>query len=151
MSRRPAITSATGAVAVMAKASREIVPPAHIPLDVSDMPFWDAVIAEMARSEWSPHQLEMAAILARTMADLASEQAEMRREGSVCDGEINPRKQLIAMHTQSIMALRRSLSIHGRAQRGEARDIGKARGYARGIEAVNPLNDDLLARPADLN
>jgi hypothetical protein len=36
------------------------------------------VIAEFAKSEWTAHQLEIAAMLARTMADLNREQMALR-------------------------------------------------------------------------
>src|SRR3546814_15587573 len=53
----------------------------------SDWPFWHSVIAEFARSEWTDHQLEMAAMLARAMADLEREQYGLRAEGSVMTSE----------------------------------------------------------------
>jgi hypothetical protein len=40
------------------------------------------------------------------------------------------------------------LALHARAQGGDARDIAMRRTIAAGIEANNPLDDDLLARPA---
>src|SRR3546814_9900227 len=77
--------------------SREIAPPAHVRMSEEDWPFWHSVIAEFARSEWTDHQLEMAAMLARAMADLEREQYELRAEGSVMTSErgtpvVNPRK-----------------------------------------------------------
>lgn len=150
--RRQRIDSAPAAVRVMSKAASEIVPPSNVPLDRGDMPFFVSVIAEFARSEWTAHQLELAAMLARTMADLEREQRELRDEGSVVVTEkgtpvVNPRKAVVQMHASSILSFRRSLSLHARAQGGEARDVGKRRGMAREIEADNPLDDELLARP----
>src|SRR3546814_4303788 len=85
-----------------------------------------------ARSEWTDHQLEMAAMLARAMADLEREQYELRAEGSVMTSErgtpvVNPRKTVVQMHAGTILSMRRSLSLHARAQQGEARDAGKRR------------------------
>src|SRR3546814_9369904 len=71
---------ATAAVKVMQGATREIAPPAHVRMSEEDWPFWHSVIAEFARSEWTDHQLEMAAMLARAMADLEREQYELRAE-----------------------------------------------------------------------
>jgi hypothetical protein len=51
------------------------------------------------------------------------------------------------MHAGTILSMRRSLSLHARAQGGETRDIGKRRGQTKEIESGNPLNDDLIARP----
>ncbi|MBY5553733.1 terminase small subunit [Rhizobium leguminosarum] len=150
--RKARIDSAAEAVRVMAKATKEIQPPSNVPLDEEDIPFFRNVIAEYARSEWSSHQLELAAMLARTMADLTREQKLLRDEGGVAKSEkgtpvANPRKSIVQMHAASILSFRRSLSLHARAQGGEARDVAKRRGAAKDIEGDNPLDDDLLARP----
>ncbi len=150
--RRQRVDSATAAVGVMIGAAKQIAPPQNVPLDAGDMPFFASVIAEFARSEWTAHQLELAAMLARTMADLAREQRMLRDEGSVMATErgtpvVNPRKSIVQMHAGTILSMRRSLSLHARAQGGEARDVGKRRGMAKEIENGNPLDDDLLARP----
>ena len=116
------------------------------------MPFFVSVIGEFARSEWSAHQLELAAMLARTMTDLEREQRILRTEGSVVFSErgtpvVNPRKTVVQMLAASILSFRRSLALHARARDGEAEDSGKRRERAVRLEADNPLDDDLLARP----
>lgn len=150
--RRARIDSATEAVRVMAKVVEEIRPPENVPLDAEDVPFFRNVISEYARSEWSAHQLEIAAMLARTMADLTREQKLLRDEGGVAYSEkgtpvANPRKSIVQMHASSILSFRRSLALHARAQAGEARDVAKRRAAAKKIEGDNPLEDDLLAHP----
>lgn len=150
--RKARIDSAAEAVRVMARATAEIEPPDNVPLDSEDVPFFRNVIAEFARSEWSAHQLELAAMLARTMADLVREQKLLREEGGVAYSDkgtpvANPRKSIVQMHASSILSFRRSLSLHARAQAGEARDAAKRRSAAKDIEGDNPLEDDLLARP----
>lgn len=150
--RKARIDSATEAVRVMAKAATEIQPPANVPLDEGDEPFFRNVVAEFARSEWSDHQLELAAMLARTMADLVREQKLLRDEGGVAYSEkgtpvANPRKVIVQMHASSILSFRRSLALHARAMGGEARDTARRREAAKEIEGDNPLEDDLLARP----
>ena len=151
MAKRPRIDSTTAAVEVARASQQQILPPSNVPLEEGDMPFFASVIAEFARSEWTAHQLELAAMLARTMADLESEQRQMRREGSIVYTEkgtpvINPRKTAIQMHYSNIHSARRSLSLHARAQGGEARDVAKRRDQAREFEAED-AGDDLLARP----
>jgi hypothetical protein len=150
--RKARIDSAAEAVRVMAKATTDIEPPTNVPLDAEDLSFFRNVISEYARSDWSAHQLELAAMLARTMADLTREQKLLRDEGGVAYSEkgtpvANPRKSIVQMHASSILSFRRSLSLHARAQAGEARDVAKRRGAAKEIEGDNPLEDDLLARP----
>jgi hypothetical protein len=152
MARKSRIDSSSEAVRVMASAAKQIEAPSNVPLDKGDLPFFASVLAEFARSEWTAHQLELAAMLARTMADLEREQMALRIEGSVLLTEkgtpvVNPRKTVVQMHAGSILSFRRSLSLHARAQGGEARDVAKRRDGARAIEAENPLDDDLLARP----
>ncbi len=150
--RKARIDSADEAVRIMAKATDEVLPPENVPLEDVDLPFFKNVISEYARSEWTQHQLEIAALLARTMADLTREQKLLRDEGGVARSEkglpiANPRKSIVQMHAASILSFRRSLSLHARAQAGESRDVAKRRAAAKGLEADNPLEDDLLARP----
>lgn len=150
--RKARIDSVSEAVRVMAKATAEIAPPANVPLDSEDLPFFRSVIAEYARSEWSAHQLELAAMMARKMRDMNDVQRELRAEGYTSTASNgapcqNPLVGALRMLDTSILATRRSLSLHARAQEGEARDVAKRRGGAKAIEADNPLEDDLLARP----
>lgn len=152
MPKRNRIDSTAEAVRVAAEMQRAIEPPSNVPLDDADLPFFASVIAEFARSEWTAHQLELAAMLARTMADLEREQRELRSEGSVMATDrgtpvVNPRKTVVQMHASSILSFRRSLSLHARAQGGEARDIGKRRAGTKSIEADVNEADDLIARP----
>lgn len=123
--------------------------PANVPLDEQDVPFFQNVIAEYARAEWSAHQLEIAAMLARTMADLVREQDLLRSEGAVAYSEkgsplANPRKAIVQMHASSILSFRRSLALHARAQGGESRDIAKRREAAKDIEEAAASDDDML-------
>ena len=150
--RRGRIDSATEAVRVMQKSLAQIHPPASVPLDQCDLPFFVNVIDEFARSEWTAHQLELAAMLARTMADLEREQRMLREEGSVMFTDkgtpvVNPRKTIVQMNAATILSYRRSLSLHARAQSGDARDIARRRSSTKAIEDDNPLDDDLLSRP----
>jgi hypothetical protein len=150
MPRKSRIDSVDEIVSVMAAAKDEILPPPNVPLDAEDLPFFVSVIAEFARVDWSAHQLELAAMLARTMADLTREQQLLREEGGVAYSEkgtpvANPRKAIVQMHASSILSFRRSLSLHARAISGEARDVAKRRDEAKDIEGVANREEDLLA------
>ena len=152
MSRRQRIDSTAALVETARAAQQQISPPSNVPLGDEDMPFFASVLAEFARSEWTAHQLELAAMLARTMADLERDQRLMREEGPIMATEkgtpvVNPRKAVIQMNASIILSYRRSLSLHARAQGGEARDVAKRRGQAMEIEAGLDDEDDLLARP----
>lgn len=150
--KRQRIDSATAAVGVMMASARQIEPPSNVPLKSEDMPFFASVIAEFARSEWTAHQLELAALLAKKMRMLRDNLERLDEEGltsSTANGTPcqNPLLGGVRMLDTSIMATRRTLSLHARAQGGEARDVGKRRAMAKEIEDGNPLEDDLIARP----
>lgn len=152
--RKARIDSATQAVKVMAAATKELLPPAHAPLDDDALPFWNDIMKARAKSEWTAHDLAYASDLANAMAQQVKNRAKLRSEGEVIfpeDGKpyANPRVAVVhGLHAQ-IKSARQSLSIHGRAA-GEARDVGKRRAHAKAVEGDNPLeaDDDLLARPA---
>lgn len=155
MARRQRVDSIEAAKAIAGAASKQIVPPAHVTLADADMPFWHSVIAEFPKADWTQHQLEVAAQLAKAMADLETERAALRAEGYVIDNgrrvQANPRHGIARDLTNSIMSLRRNLSLHARAVGGEARDVAKRKAQAQAVEAgVLAADDDeaaLLARP----
>jgi len=151
--KRQRIDSATAQVEVMQKSLQQITPPSNVPLMKEDLPFFANVIEEFARSEWTAHQLEVAAMLARTMADLNREQQELRKEGYIsvrANGTTveNPRLRVQKSLSGDVLAMRRSLSLHARAKSGEARDVAQRRGATKQIEGDNPLESDLIARPS---
>jgi hypothetical protein len=151
--KKQRIDSSTAAVEIMQGALREVSPPAHVPLEGQDWPFWHSVVAEFARAEWTEHQLELAAMLARTMSNLEAEQRTLRQEGftgvSVKGTPVvNPRATACKGLAGDILAMRRSLALHARARSGDARNDGRRKEIGRAIEADNPLDDDLIARPS---
>ena len=154
MSRKTRTDSASERSRIVQAAYRDIKAPDHVPLDAKDIPFFNSVIAEFAKSEWSDHQLEMAAMLARMMADMEFEQKILREEGSIAYSEkgtpvVNPRKTVVQMLAGSILSMRRSLALHARAQGSS--DIAKQaaqKKVAKDMEAgVLSFDDDLISRP----
>lgn len=151
MSRKQRIDSSAAAVRIVQGAVRQMTPPSHVPLDDCDWPFWENVVAEFARSEWTEHQLEIAALLARTLANLESEQRTLRLEGFIAVRENgttveNPRSRVVKSLAGDILSLRRSLALHARAKSGDNRDAAKQRDTGRALEV--DFDDDLIARPA---
>ena len=133
-------------------ASMQINPPAHIPMDETDMIYFQNVIAEFAKAEWTAHQIELAAMLARAMNDMELESRKLREEGSIAYSErgtpvCNPRKAIVQMAGSTILAMRRSLSLHARAQKGESRDVAKRKEMAKAIEndVIDMDSDSLIA------
>ena len=55
---------------IMAKSAVPITVPSNVPLSDTDIPFYHNVIGESARSQWTEHALEIAAMMASTMHDL---------------------------------------------------------------------------------
>ena len=151
MPRKQRIDSSAAAVRIMQGSTRQVQPPAHVPLDACDWPFFENVIEEFARSEWTEHQIELAAMLARTMATLEQEQRTLRTEGMIAVRENgtsveNPRTRVVKSLTGDILSFRRSLALHARARsNGDNRNAGTAKEQGRGMQAQ--LEDELLARP----
>lgn len=136
---------------VRAMQAGQIHPPSHVPLDGDDLVFFANVIDEFARSEWTAHQLELAAGLARMMADLNREQQTLRSEGFIAVRENgttveNPRARVVKSITGDILSMRRSLALHARARSGgDSRNVGTRNAKLK--EAQDAVDDDLLARP----
>lgn len=149
--RRQRVDTTSAAIKIMQGAGRQIVPPSHVPLDDCDWPFWENVVAEFSRAEWTEHQLELAAFLAKDMADAERNRRLLRTEGEVMGAKANPRCNVLVAIGNRILATRRSLSLHARARGGEARDVGKRRDAAKDLEnAANGAEDEdeaLIARP----
>ena len=141
MARRKRSDSIAGQVAVAGALARPLVAPAHVSLEACDEPFFASVIEEFPRSEWTCHQLELAAMLARTMADTSREQLLLRSEGSVSTTErgtpvVNPRKAVLQMHAATILSFRRSLSLHAAGMKGQAKDNVRRLSDAMATEAA---------------
>ena len=150
MARKQRIDSNAAAVKIVQGATRQIQPPSHVPLDDVDWPFFESVIEEFARSQWTEHAVEIASMLARTMANLESEQRALREEGFTSKSDrgtpvVNPRVQVVKGLTSDILSFRRSLQLHARAQNGEARDAGKGKQQGKALEVK--FNDGLIATP----
>lgn len=155
MSRRQRIDSAAGAVSTMAAAARDLSPPKHVKLRRGDLPFWDAVVAERAKSEWTDADLVVAANLARAMADAEKIAAfPVDKGGNINVATLMGTIELSDKLARRIVTLRRALGLDSRARHGEQRDVNKRRDAAKSIEAGhNPMAEDgdgLLARPTTI-
>lgn len=158
--RKARIDSAEEQVRVMTGAATQINPPENVPLDEGDLVFFHNIIDEFARVEWTPHQIELAAMLARTMADMVDAQQQLREQGWVVYSEKgtpvpNPLKSIVQMHAGTIFSMRRSLSLHATGKTGvQNKDLGNQRRKMKDVEGQSPLNDDdddLIATPNRLN
>ncbi len=149
--RKPKTNSTENVIRVFAGANIEIAPPAHVPLDDDDMPHWHSIVDEFAKVDWTRHSLDLAAILARTIADLERAQRQLRKEGSVVirgDGTTaaNPLVNVVKSYTAMVLAIRRSLGLSARIRAGGSVHAAKQRIHNRAIERLaSSEDDDLLA------
>lgn len=145
---------------IMQGAKMEIAPPSHVPLQEMDWPFWESVVAEFARADWTEHQLELAAMLARCLADLEENQRMLRAEGLTIVREIkngageiikcisyeNARARSVATLMTQVLAMRRSLALHAKAKSGSNADAAAQRQANKDVERKGKAGeDDLLA------
>ncbi len=143
------IDSISEQMRIAKSAHKEIVPPAHVQLSDRDMVFFNNIISEFAKAEWTEHSLEIAAMLARVMSDLEEQQGILRAEGYIATRENgttveNPRARVTKSLTGDILSLRRSLALHAHA-RGDSDKLGKRKEIAKAIEnSVMDSGDDSL-------
>jgi hypothetical protein len=151
--KRLPITSPKVRHEIVKAALTAVQPPPHIPITERDKPFWDNVVSEFPTFEWTAHQLEIAALLARMMADLEENQNLLRLEGSVIETRntvrVNPRVTAIGVLTSRILSFRRTL--HLQAVNGSPQTAGKRKKLGKQIEstAIEALADDFIAQPDD--
>ena len=151
MARKQRVDSASAAVAIMQKSAAEVLPPEHVPLVEADRPFWHNIIAEKAKAEWTAHDLEIAALLARAIRRLEAEETKLDGEDTVMENAggtpmQNPRIRVIADLHARVIKYRQTLGIHNRGKNGEKRDTDKRSSHAKAVET--DLSDDLIARPS---
>lgn len=137
---------------IFAGANIEIAPPAHVPLADNDFPYFHSIVSEYAKADWalSPHALDMAAILARTMANLEEQQRLLIVEGPLtvrANGSVGPnvRNRIVNQLHSQVLAFRRSLGLTARAKAGGTRDAARLRDRNRATEQAADNHDDLLA------
>jgi len=122
-------------------------PPAHVKLRPWDMPFWDGIIAQRARDDWTEVDLVVAAQLARTQADFETESLGLEHEGTTTSKGLNPRFLVVEKLANREMALIRTLRLAGL---GNASDVKERRRLERqaeslAAESVDSEDDRLLA------
>lgn len=116
MTRHNSINSKDNDPRIMCGGSSEISPPAHVPLLGADIPYFHSLVEEFAAADWTKHQLELVAILARITASLEEQQRKLFAEGSLIerrDGSLGTNRQSLVVTTFSsqVLALRRSLDL----------------------------------------
>ncbi|MBN9505028.1 MAG: hypothetical protein J0I69_03285 [Altererythrobacter sp.] len=150
--RKARTDSVANLIRLATTADTEIAPPAHMTLEQEAWPFFHSIADEFARADWTPHRLELAVMLARTMASLEENQRELREEGTVIPDakgipRANPRMRVVDGQLSQVLAMRRSLAMTGRAMAGGTNKAAHQREANRAAEQQLRGNgrDDLLA------
>jgi hypothetical protein len=132
----------------------EVLPPDHLRLTMGELPFFRSIIAEFARSEWTPHQIELAAMLARTMAEMDKSQRLLKIEGPVMYTEkgwpiTNPRVTYVRTMSSQLLSMRRSLSLTIRSAVSSTSTLRVHREAMKVVEGKMEIlaDDDLLSKP----
>lgn len=138
--RRQKITTPAQTTRIMQGVGRVIEPPPFIQLTDFEINFFNSIIGEIPKADWSAHQIELAALLSRAMGELAIAQEQLRKEGTIVTTPkgglaVNPRQMVVDKCIATILSMRRSLSLHARVKDGDHRDLAKTRKIARQIEA----------------
>lgn len=148
---KPRTDSHENMLRVFAGANIEIAPPPHMALSDDDLPHFRAIIDEQAKADWTPHNVEMAAFLARTMSDLEAAQRQLAKEGPTvtrADGSIRPHPLhgVVRSFIGMTLAIRRSLGLSARIRAGGSTHAAKQRIQNRNLErSATATDDNLLA------
>jgi hypothetical protein len=138
--------------AAIAAALPPIEAPAHLKITDSAMPFFQDLLKEKCREEWTDAQLANAAMAARLCAQIEKDQIQLSLEESLVDYGFglteNKLVKLIAKSIASKLALERAMGINPTAKT-PVRDLNKKRGTEktarRLAQEVAAEDDSLLA------
>lgn len=114
---RQSVDSVLGAVAAMAAAQSPLPePPAFVALNERQRSVFDEVLGELAREEWTPSKLRVAAQLARCQCDIEDQEIALAEEGPVVPNQrgtmvMNPRHTVLQQLSQRQLALMRCLGV----------------------------------------
>lgn len=152
--KRSRTDTASEQTKIIAAAFIKIKPPAEVPMRPSDVVFFDAVIAERANAEWTTHDIQVAALLARAMGSLEREESLLRKEGMIHKTKnkypvLNPRKSAISLYYAAVLKFRITLCLNLRSQGGASPgDMKKRRDNAKDIQDLaKDFEDDLIPHP----
>ena len=110
-----------------------------------DLLFWDKIVSARDFTSWTAIDLEHAANLAQTLADIRSLRGEIDRDGLMVDGKKNPAADMLDVFVKRSLALSRSIQVHSGATVGHARDMKKRNQKQKEvIEARQVYDDDSL-------
>ncbi|WP_226661728.1 hypothetical protein [Alteriqipengyuania lutimaris] len=152
--RRQRVDSVAGVAAAIVAGGKKIALPAGTTLTLKERKVFTELCEEFSRSELTAHKIRLLLIMAQQLVLLNEEQQTLAREGFAivnANGNTipNPRARACATLNSTILAMRRSLGIHTRAQAGgDNREAALRRSHNKANEAIlDDMDDDLIARP----
>lgn len=130
--------------AMQAAAAPVLSPPAGVTLRKVDAPFWKSITEARARSTWTDIDLQHAATLARTLADVEKMQALIDEHGYFIAAEVNPAFVVLEKLSRRAMALSRMLHVHALATVGRSADSANAAELEREARETAARDDGLI-------
>lgn len=148
--RRRRVDSQQGVAAAMLAGGKKIAIPDDAHLSGYEREIFSELASEFSKSELSAHKIRLLTILAKQVVLLEQEQVLLAQEGFSlvnANGNTipNPRARACSSMSATILAMRRSLGIHTRAQAGgDNREAAKRRSINKASEAERDNYDDNL-------
>lgn len=149
MRRKRQSDTTTGAVSMLMDALQGPPDaPAGAVLRPDDLPYWDAIVATRPRSEWPLHDLQVAVLTAKAMAQVADLQEKLEADGSLRetsrgDIQVSPVAAALDSATRRMLALKRSLGLATDPEN----TIARTEAYKKSREVAQQISEEpLLAR-----
>lgn len=159
--RRARADSTESITAALLASSRNVQPPADMPLNDGEAQVFAEIVAEIPKVDITSHQIRIAAMLARTVRMHEIDTALLAEEGNIIPDRhgvpmVNPRAKVVQQFASQVLSFRRTLGLTARSLAGgDSRRVAISRAHNLASEHLrDDLDDDeeLFARPpADFN
>ena len=121
--RRARVDSIAGVADAIIAGGKKITPPPGITLDGKEGLIFKELCDELSKTEPTRHKVRLLAMLAKEIAALEREMAQLRDEGTVFTNShgnltANPRAKVVQSLNATVLSLRRSLGVHARELAG---------------------------------
>lgn len=114
--KRPPADSASEQARYAKGAFRNVEPPKHFKLSNLEREFFDGVVDEIAKADWTRHKIDLACMIAKTMAAIVDAQKELDTTGMTIRGAngtlvMSPHIGTITKLSGIVAQLRRTLGL----------------------------------------
>lgn len=153
MTKKQRVDTLKGAQTTMEGVLNGIGIPDWVRVPEDAKPFWKSITSARAADRWNDTDLEAAAELARTKANIERLNIEVEQEGDTIINAkgtpiVNPKHSLLETLTRRMVALSRMLQVHAEATQGKSREQVKANKAQQGARQAVHDSDDLIAKPS---